>query len=464
MIKNKENNAIKEIKLIRDGLNGTRRNQIKDNNINISNNQVRNKVIIQQQKKRNNETKNYNNININKMKKSDEEKYYDFQAHFKYNELVDALNKLKTNKKESNSNTKTNNTNTNNIININRTYINNKDNYQKIILFNNNNNINNDTINNNNRNRVGGKKGGRPHKVVSRNVQVNNYIKYIGYIDDGNGKEKNKGLTSISNNINIKHNKTSYLPKNEVIKQKINLRLEELNKVKDKILVNSNEKKIENNVKVIKDDKLKTNNNYKYNNLISISLSNNNNNKNKNVLNERRCARNQNNNQINKKIINNNIINKISKEESFNNSKMQLKLNNFYSNNFNLKNYNNENKYMKNKKIKKNIFDFNCILGEKRKAHSSSLSKNKNYINKISTHNYNNIHKINNTNNVNNYHANDTNKKQNTLNNFIHSTTRINPVGIKSYQTNKNNNNTGNEPKIKIISFNYADLGKMKNN
>ena len=449
MYKNKENYAIREIKLNREALNGNKKN--KKENINITNNQARNNIKIQQIP-RNNE-----NINYKKIKNIEEQKYYDFHAHFKYNELVDALNKLKSNKNISISSA-----NNNNI-----TYINNitkKDslNYNNPkIIFN-----NNETINTN-KNKINRKAKGHNHKIVSRNIQMNNYIKYIGYLDED--KDKNKGLTSITNNI--QHNKTSFLPKNDVVKQKINLHLEELNKLKHQILLNSNEvKRNEKNGNIIRDNKL--NLDQKYNNLISISLSNNNEknvfsdnknnynhnyNYNYNII-EQKGIKNQYKNNIshiNKKPINN-VINKINKDESINNSKIQLKNNCHLNNNV----INNDNKYIKNKKIKKNIFNFNCVLGEKRKAHSSSLSKNKNYVNQIHAPSVisNNITKTNNTSNFNNFHVHETNKKQ--LNNIITSS-RVNNIATKSFQTNKIN--IVNEPKIKIVSFNYADKDKIKN-
>ena len=101
MYKNKENYAIREIKLNREALNGNKKNQ--KENINITNNQARNNIKIQQIP-RNNE-----NINYKKIKNIEEQKYYDFHAHFKYNELVDALNKLKSNKNISISSANNNN-------------------------------------------------------------------------------------------------------------------------------------------------------------------------------------------------------------------------------------------------------------------------------------------------------------------------------------------------------------------
>lgn len=63
-------------------------------------------------------------------------------------------------------------------------------------------------------------------------------------------------------------------------------------------------------------------------------------------------------------------------------------------------------------------------------------------------------------------HINETNinKKQNTLNNIISSTNRIKPVITKSFQTNQVNLGSDNKnSKIKIITLNYVNLGKIRN-
>ena len=124
----------------------------------------------------------------------------------------------------------------------------------------------------------------------------------------------------------------------------------------------------------------------------------------------------------------------------------------------------NGNKFIRNKKIKNNIANFNCdLVGEKRKAHSSSISKNKKgNIHKINTNNII-INNLNNINNIKNFQANITNKKQNTLNNILTSTNRIKPVTTKSFQTNKINLGFDKNSKMKIITLNYVDIGKMKN-
>ena len=460
MNKLKENTTIKSITLINKENFDKKKNKINDNS-NINTEQTKsNNFKIQQ-------IKNNENIANKKPKKKEEQKYFEFHAHFKYNELVDALNKLKSTKNESTSNTSNANININSNNNI-RDKNDTNYNDQRIIL----NNIDNTQKNN----RPLNKSKPRNHKGVSRNIQMNNYIKYLGYIEECKDNNNNLALSSISNNI--QQNKTSYLPKTEIIKKRINEHLEQLNQLKHKILLGKNTadvKKGEKCDKIIKDNKIDSN--QKNQNLISISLIGNGNNKNivTNCSNYTKNI-NSNNNQLNKKIIknqikninkkqinnfNNKAKNKINKEESINNSKIQLKANNLFLNNININS--NGNKFIKNKKIKNNVPNFNCdLVGEKRKAHSSSISKNKkSNVHKINTNNI----IINNLNNVNNFQVpSGTNKKQNTLNNILTSNNRIKPVTTKSFQTNKISIGIDNKnSKMKIITLNYVDIGKIKN-
>ncbi len=460
MNKLKENTTIKSITLINKENFDKKKNKINDNS-NINTEQTKsNNFKIQQ-------IKNNENIANKKPKKKEEQKYFEFHAHFKYNELVDALNKLKSTKNESTSNTSNANININSNNNI-RDKNDTNYNDQRIIL----NNIDNTQKNN----RPLNKSKPRNHKGVSRNIQMNNYIKYLGYIEECKDNNNNLALSSISNNI--QQNKTSYLPKTEIIKKRINEHLEQLNQLKHKILLGKNTadvKKEEKCDKIIKDNKIDSN--QKNQNLISISLIGNGNNKNivTNCSNYTKNI-NSNNNQLNKKIIknqikninkkqinnfNNKAKNKINKEESINNSKIQLKANNLFLNNININS--NGNKFIKNKKIKNNVPNFNCdLVGEKRKAHSSSISKNKkSNVHKINTNNI----IINNLNNVNNFQVpSGTNKKQNTLNNILTSNNRIKPVTTKSFQTNKISIGIDNKnSKMKIITLNYVDIGKIKN-
>ena len=476
MNKFKENTIIKSTRLINKENQDTKKYKINENinNNNNEQNKLNNNKIQQ--------IKNNEKINNNKkIKKKEEQKYFEFHAHFKYSELVDALNKLKTSRNESTSNTSN--------ANINNNTINDKNdiNYvgQKVIF-------NNIEINQKKNNRPLNKSKPRNHKVVSRNVQMNNYIKYLGYIEECKDNNNNLALSSISNHNNIQQNKTSLLPQTDLINKRINENLinyeqnNQLNNniVKGKIL---NEIKKEEQVEKIEKDN-KINSNQKKQNLISISLANDNNNiDNKKVLSNfshqtKNINKNENNNQINKKVIkkkvknpnnkiqinnlnninslNNKVLIKINKEESINNSKIQLKGNNLFLNNININSIGN--KFIKNKKIKNNIPNINCdLVGEKRKAHSSSISKNKKTNNILKTKNI-----INNLNNINNMPVTcgTTNKMQNTLNSNITTTNRIKPVATKSFQTNKINIALDNKnSKMKIITLNYVDVGKIKN-
>ena len=92
-----------------------------------------------------------------------EEKYFEFNAHFKYSDLFEALTKLMNNKNESTSNTSKANINNNyNANEINELLINNKKGKNK-------------------EKRVINKIKPRNRKVVSRNNQIDNYMKYAGY-------------------------------------------------------------------------------------------------------------------------------------------------------------------------------------------------------------------------------------------------------------------------------------------
>ena len=98
MNKLKENTIIKSIKLINKENLEIKKLKVNENN-NINNEQTKNNNFKIQQIKNNIEDNN------KKIKKKEEQKYFEFHAHFKYNELVDALNKLKYSKNESTSNT-----------------------------------------------------------------------------------------------------------------------------------------------------------------------------------------------------------------------------------------------------------------------------------------------------------------------------------------------------------------------
>ena len=46
---------------------------------------------------------------------------------------------------------------------------------------------------------------------------MNNYIKYLGYIEECKDNNNNLALSSISNHNNIQQNKTSLLPQTDLI-------------------------------------------------------------------------------------------------------------------------------------------------------------------------------------------------------------------------------------------------------
>ena len=442
-----------------------------ENNKNIQNNyneDNKNNTNLSEKEKINNKEEKYNEDNDDDDDEEDK-KYFEFNAHFKYHELVEALNALQSKKNESTSNTSNANINNN---------INNKNSIKKSKQAN---KINNNCVLTKN-------KSNNPNKGVSRNVQMNNYIQYLEYIEEN--KENNGILTSITNNI--QPNKTSFLPQTELLKKKINFHLQKLNEIKnqkkDKISVSKEKKKISKiNINNKEKKQNKSTFNQKFNNLITISLINHNHNIKKNCKNNNESKNNskknniKNNNLINKKIkkslikmknsskkrintlndITTKPLNKVNNEENIN----QLKISTYILNHIG-------NKYIKNSKqhfkniFAKNFFNFNFI-SEKRKAHSSSLSKSK----KHNTTNKNlNIHKnpiifTNNTNNTNN--INEMSKKQNTLNNIISSANRVKQTGSKNFKK-KNINldceiNNKNSSKVKIITLNNINAWNAKN-
>ena len=133
--------------------------------------------------------------------------YFEYGAHFKYGDLYKNLLKIKQDRENMNQNG----------VNDNNQIINNN------IFINNNLNLN--LINNNNR-----------HKIISRNLQGNNYINNVNIVENSN--------TFISNVTKEQLNKTAILPSSELIQQKIHDHFLSLEKNKLKI----NEKsKLENN-------------------------------------------------------------------------------------------------------------------------------------------------------------------------------------------------------------------------
>ena len=317
----------------------------------------------------------------NKNKKDGKEgnNYFDFNAHFKYNDLVDALNTLKMNKNESNSK-------------------------------------NGKTI------KINEKESNNNYHIISRNVKMNNYVKYLEII------EKDNKIYEILTNIpaKIKKNKTTYFPQSEALKNNIlfkfkkdekKIKGEKISVSKSKSKSKSKEKKYINKSGKITKEKNSCNNDKKYNNLITISLNrkkrfrnslnekSNSNNKNKSIKNKSENKTNSKINNIrNKKI--KNIKQKIFKKAKYN-------TNNIFniseiSNNFKKINKQNEESKEKNTQTlskknetkanfksnkPKNIFNLkynpNNLFTLKKKSYSSSVSRSKNRINNSTRKNFN---------------------------------------------------------------------------
>ena len=133
----------------------------------------------------NNNYDNDNDVNDNyNYEDSESIKYYEGGAHFRYKDLFNSLLKLK---KEKEKETEKEKEKINNII------INNKLNLN---LFNN------------------------KHKIISRNVQMNNYLNNLNNLNFF--ENSNITNTFISNISNRQLNKTAMLPSTEMIEQKIN--------------------------------------------------------------------------------------------------------------------------------------------------------------------------------------------------------------------------------------------------
>jgi len=317
----------------------------------------------------------------NKNKKDEKEgnNYFDFNAHFKYNDLVDALNTLKMNKNESNSK-------------------------------------NGKTI------KINEKESNNNYHIISRNVKMNNYVKYLEIIEKDN--KINEILTNIPEKI--KKNKTTYFPQSEALRNNIlfKFKKDEKKNKREKISVSkskskskSKEKKYINKSGKITKEINSCNNDKKYNNLITISLNrkkrfrnslnekSNSNNKNKSIKNKSENKTNSKNSNIrNKKI--KNIKQKIFKKAKYN-------TNNIFniseiSNNFKKINKQNEESKEKNTQTlskknetkenfksnkPKNIFNLkynpNNLFTLKKKSYSSSVSRSKNRINNSTKRNFN---------------------------------------------------------------------------
>ena len=469
----RQNNKIKHISNI--NLENEKNDYFKEN---IKNNEKRLEI-----------SKDKENKYTNNKDSDDGKNYYDFKAHFKYNDLVEALNLIKEGKNENMSNRP-------------KTKSNKKD-------FFNNNNQNNNKI------------------VISRNFQMNNYVKYNEFIENS---KNNAILTNIPNKI--WKNKTSYFPQTELIKKNMIFKFkksEEKRNINEKISESKSKSKSKSKEKkyINKSGKISKENNINYNrkkyyNLITISLINKqkikNHVKNKsNSISNNKNNKSKNEDKSNSHPKNRKLMNYKSnsiKKKTFQNSK--LSINNIVTNielSNNIKSISKQsrekNQFINKIEITKakpktkikNLFNinynYNKIISSKEKAHSSSLSRTKNKknniisknkdiyeINNIRTYKKGEISKIENqkdkTNIINVLKNNSKNKannfkkhiisSKNSKNIFKHRINKKDANSIKSFLTindlNNNDNNLKNskprrKPKTKSNSKN-KDINKIK--
>ena len=157
----------------------------------------------------NNDSEEYNLVNED-MEESESIPYYEYGAHFKYKDLFINLLKIKNEREKQRREEEENDKNK--IINNNNIII--------------NNNLNLNLFNN-------------KHKIISRNIQLNNYVNNVNIMDNSN--------TFISNLSKEQLNKTELLPSSDVMQQKIDNYIQNLEK--NKILINDNTKYLNNNNK-----------------------------------------------------------------------------------------------------------------------------------------------------------------------------------------------------------------------
>ena len=446
MNKKKEVNNFKKIisitkeKSINKLKSGKKIQKNKINNINLHNDKKDNitKNIEKKEKRleisfdKQNKVQNREDIN-------ERNNYFDFKAHFKYNDLVDALSSL----------------------------INNNQKKSKI-----------SSRKEKNNNRL------ENPKVISRNVMFNNYAKYMEFIKESNPYEI---LTNIP--TKIKKNKTSYLPQTELIKNNIIFKFRKFNEKNNnnkKIFVSkskskskSNEKKYSNRTGKISKEKYSNYNHKKYNNLINISLikrrknknssnnrsTNNSNNKSRSVSKKRKRENKTNNNNKNKIIKNNKYYN--IKRDTFQHIKNDInnKINKSeISNNINKKNNNkiylNMSKKGKSKEKQNKITNIinlnynpnNNISDIRKKAHSTSLPRAKNKI----LHKTNKIKNIHEVNNIKTINKNNISKNKKKITNDAMNLSK--PFGIKkTYNKKIKLFNELNNFKMRLIFSNHSN-------
>ena len=152
------------------------KNRIKNiSNINLKNEEIDN--VKKNEEKRLEVSVDREKQIKNKKETKDEKNNLDFNAHFKYNDLVNALTTLKNNNKNQDSS--------------NRNKTNKKHNNIKQTNYN----------------------------IISRNVKMNNYVRYLENIKES---KNNAILTNIQ--LEKKENKTSFVPQTESLKNNILLK------------------------------------------------------------------------------------------------------------------------------------------------------------------------------------------------------------------------------------------------
>ena len=375
----------------------------------------------------------------------DEIKYFEFNAHFKYQDLFSALSALKTLKEENTTNTTKENTKLNSNHNINVT------NSSKPLnkKINNNNNIQDFSLKN------FCKKKSEVKKGFSRNIEMNNCLKYLEYIEE----QKEKSMTFSIVKSYYKENKTLFLPKADILMERIKEKLEKLNHERKVNKISKKKKIVNKNIK----NNNKPNNMKECNNLVTISLVNNNISNRNNINNDKNSK--LKNLQINlnnpknlnsKKNINslNSKIFSISSSRKNHPENRGFKLQLCYNN----KKLNISKHISQNNKYLRKASEGVEIKNTKAKSTSVTKSNKKNTIHK--TNLKNNQQKIN--------VIKEKFAKQKTLNTKILTSGTYNRIKLNSNNksTQKKTLEMGSEnknPKMKIVTYNYKNIWKIRN-
>ena len=373
----------------------------------------------------------------------DEIKYFEFNAHFKYQDLCTALSALKNLKEESSSNTTKENTKLNSIHNTN---VGNLPKHK------------NKKINNNNNQDIPAKnfckKKSEGKKGFSRNIEMNNCKKYLEYIQE----QKEKSMTFSIVKSYYKENKTLFLPKADILMDRIKGNLEKLKHEREINKISKKKKFVNKNIK----NNNKLNFMKERNNLITISLINNNisnrnnlnNDKNSKLKNSQINLNNPKNLSSKKNItnLNSNIFSISSRKP---NPKNQCCKQRLCSNNKKLnitKHISQNNKYLRK------VSEGGEIKKTKAKSTSATKSNKKNTIHK--TNLKSNQQKIN--------LIKEKFAKQKTINNKILTPGTYNKIKITSVNksVHKKTLEVGSEnkhPKIRIVTFHCKNIWKIRN-